>query len=111
MHHSGRAAACRAVFAAATASVSESAHGFSSTTLGHRNLDTYTRDELIDFIPSVLHKGQTFDRQAMTRALLHHLGFHRLTDPAQDALKSALNGAIRRGFLEAVGTDQVRRLS
>lgn len=80
-------------------------------TIGPRTLHAYTRDELIAFIPSVLLKGQTIEREALMRALLCHLGFHRLTDPAQNALKSAINGAIRRGVLEAVGADQVRRLS
>jgi len=79
--------------------------------LGPRTLDAYTRDELIDCIPSVLRKGQTLGREDLLRALLHHLGFQRLTDPAQDALRSALNVAIRRGVLEAEGSGQIRRPS
>ena len=74
-------------------------------------MDAYSRDELIDCIPSVLRKGQTLDREDLMRALMHHLGFQRLTAPAQEALKSAFNGAVRRGLLETVGPNWVRRMS
>lgn len=74
-------------------------------------LGTYTRDELIDCIPSVLRKDQTLYREDLMRALLHHLGFQRLTDAAQDALKSAFNGAVRRGLRETVDPTLVRRMS
>jgi type I restriction enzyme S subunit len=77
--------------------------------LGPRTLDAYTRDELIDCIPSVLRKGQTLASEDLMRALLHHLGFQRLTDAAQEALKSAFNAAIRRGVLGTEGTARVRR--
>ena len=56
---------------------------------------------MLDAIPGVLRKGQAMDREDLMRALLDHLGFHRLTDPAREALRSTLNAAIRRGVLEA----------
>lgn len=77
--------------------------------MGPRTLDAYTRDELIGVIPSVLRKGQAVDRDELMKAILHHLAFQRLTDPAHEALRSALNGAVRRGVLQAEGQGVVRR--
>ena len=81
-----------------------------SLSSGPRTLDAYSRDELIEVIPSVLRKGQGLDRDDLMRAILQHLAFQRLTEPAQEALKSALNGAIRRGVIEVSGPNLVRRI-
>jgi hypothetical protein len=56
-----------------------------------------------------LRKGQAVDRDELMKAILHHLAFQRLTDPAHEALRSALNGAVRRGVLQAEGQGVVRR--
>jgi hypothetical protein len=48
-------------------------------------------------------------RDDAIRAAAHRLGFRRTGSQIRDALKSAINGAIRRGLLEYDG-NRVRRL-
>lgn len=79
--------------------------------LGARTLEEYTRDFLVESLASVMRMGQVLDREDLMRALLNHFGFQRLTDAQRDTLKSLLNGALRRGVLEAEGGDRVRRIS
>ncbi len=45
------------------------------------------------------------------RTLMHPFGLQRLTEPTQDALKTAFNGAVRRGLRETVDPTLVRRIS
>ena len=59
----------------------------------------YSRDELIDFLTSVIRKGTTITREEAIHAVAAHLGFSRVTKHVRGPLKSAINGAIRRGVL------------
>jgi len=63
----------------------------------------YDRDDLIDTLCSVMRKNTEYGREDMIRAVANHLGFRRLTDSVRDPIKSAINGAIRRGILEYEG--------
>lgn len=62
-------------------------------------MESYDRDELIDTFRSVMRKGQVYEREEVMRALANHLGFRRLTETVKEPIKSAINGAIRRGLL------------
>jgi type I restriction enzyme S subunit len=59
----------------------------------------YTIEEIIDTFQSVMTKGREYDREEVIESVAHHLGFTRLRDTVRDPIKSALNGAIRRGIL------------
>ncbi len=63
------------------------------------SMETYERDELIDAFHSVMRKNLSYEREDVIRALANHLGFRRLTDSVREPIKSAINGAIRRGVL------------
>ncbi len=71
-------------------------------------MDAYDRDELIENFRSVLRKGQVYEREEVMRALANHLGFRRLTETVKEPIKSAINGAIRRGRLGYDGSS-IRR--
>lgn len=62
-------------------------------------MESYERDELIDVFKSVMRKNQEYEREDVMRALANYLGFRRLTDTVREPIKSAINGAIRRGLL------------
>lgn len=64
-----------------------------------RTMDSFERDELVDTFVSVMRKGARYDREDVCRAVANHLGFRRLTDTVRAPIKSAINGAIRRGVL------------
>lgn len=63
------------------------------------DMATYERDELVDFLTSVMPKRREMERDDVIRALANHLGFTRVTDTVEEPIKSAINGAIRRGIL------------
>lgn len=67
-------------------------------------MNTYERDELIATLKSVMRKDQRHEREDVIYAVAHHLGFTRVTKTVRDPIKSALNGAIRRGVLGCEGT-------
>jgi type I restriction enzyme S subunit len=67
-------------------------------------MDSYDRDTLIETLCSVMRKGTVYERDEVTRAVANHLGFRRLTDTVLAPIKSAINGAIRRGVLAYEGT-------
>jgi hypothetical protein len=46
-----------------------------------------------------MQKGTGYERDDVIHALARHLGFARVTDNSRDALKSAINSAIRHGVL------------
>jgi hypothetical protein len=65
-----------------------------------RNINDYTRDQLI--LSMLTAMGYTWqERDEAVRAAARHLGFTRTGAAIQRAFKSAINGAIRRGLLEA----------
>lgn len=74
--------------------------------LGH-DIGNYTRDELIDALLGAMGRGWT-EREDAIRAAARWLGFQRTGRAIQEAFKSAINGAIRRGWLEYEGS-QIRK--
>ena len=62
-------------------------------------MDSYKRDDLIETICSVMRKGTRYDRDEVIRAVANHLGFRRLFEKVEAPIRSAINGAIRRGIL------------
>lgn len=64
-----------------------------------RNIGDYNREELIDALLGAMGRAWT-ERDEAIRAAAKWLGFHRAGRVIQDAFKSAINGAIRRGRLE-----------
>ena len=67
-------------------------------------MDDYTREELRDTLISVMRKGTPYEREEVIYAVAHHLGFSRVTDTVRAPIKSAINGAIRRGILDYEGS-------
>lgn len=72
-----------------------------------RNIGDYDRDELIDALFGAMGRGW-IEREDAIRAAARWLGFQRTGRAIQDAFKSAINGAIRRGRLEKQGS-QIRK--
>jgi hypothetical protein len=50
-----------------------------------------------------MHKGTRYDREDVIHAVARYLGFARVTDTSRDAIKSAINSAIRQGILAYEG--------
>ena len=94
-----------ALIAAAKRGVIQNTRGYLS--LLTRNIGDYSRDELIGTLLSVL-GAVWWEREEAIRAAARHLGFKRTGSLIQDAFKSAINGAIRRGSVERDG-QQIRR--
>jgi hypothetical protein len=69
----------------------------------------YTRDHLIDMLLSAIGPGW-IDREDALRTTARHLGFRRTGSTITTTLKSAINGAIRRGLMEYEGP-RVRKVS
>jgi len=51
-----------------------------------------------------MRKGTRYEREDVIHALARYLGFARVTDTSRDAIKSAINSAIRHGVLNYDGT-------
>jgi hypothetical protein len=71
---------------------------------GTTTMEDYGLDELREFVASVMRKGPRYDREDVITAVARTLGFARLTDTSRDALKSAINSAIRQGILGYEGS-------
>ncbi len=56
-------------------------------------------EELRETFRSVMRKGARYVREEVIHALARYLGFARVTDTSRDAIKSAINSAIRDGLL------------
>ncbi|UCE20146.1 MAG: hypothetical protein JSV84_07370, partial [Gemmatimonadota bacterium] len=63
----------------------------------------YDREEIIDAIISVMRKGRQYDREDVICDVAGSLGFSRVTETVRAPIKSAINGAIRRGLLNYEG--------
>ena len=68
-----------------------------------RKLSDYTRDHLIAMLLADAGQGW-WERDDLIRATARYLGFRRTGSEIKTALKSAINGAIRRDLLEPDGT-------
>jgi hypothetical protein len=75
-----------------------------SLSLLSRNITDFTRDQLIDAMLGVMGRGW-WNREDAIRAAARYLGYTRTGARIRDTFKSVINGAIRRGLLEA---DKVR---
>jgi uncharacterized membrane protein YkvA (DUF1232 family) len=64
-----------------------------------KSITSYERDELLDFLPSVMRKGREYERDEVVDALAKHLGFQRVTENVRETMASVFNSAIRRGVI------------
>lgn len=67
-------------------------------------MDSYTRDELVDTLKSVMRKNQRYERDDVIRLVANYLGFKRVSKTLQKPVKSAITGAIRRQILNYEGS-------
>ncbi len=67
-----------------------------------RSITDYTCEHLVAMLLSDM-GGTWWDRDELIRCTARYLGFGRTGSEIKKALKSALNGAIRRGLLEYDG--------
>jgi hypothetical protein len=68
-----------------------------------RGIPDYTRDHLIRMLMADLGTSW-WERDELMRSTARYLGFRRTGSEIKKTLKSAINGAIRRGLLEYEGT-------
>ena len=73
--------------------------GASLVRAGTGTMADYGLDELRETFRSVMRKGTNYEREDVIHALARYLGFARVTDTSRDAIKSAINSAIRQGIL------------
>lgn len=78
-----------------------------SYNLVERSAGDYERDHLIDSLIASMNGGWTARDEAV-RATARHLGFQKAGVAFKDGMRSAINGAIRRGLLEYDG-DMIRK--
>jgi hypothetical protein len=71
---------------------------------GTTTMEDYGLDELREFVASVMRKGPRYDRDDVITAVARTLGFARVTDTSRNAIKSAINSAIRQGILGYEGS-------
>jgi hypothetical protein len=64
----------------------------------------YPREFLQKTLSSVMRPGTTYEREDVIRAVAAHLGFQRVREEVRDPIKSAINGAIRKGELGYEGS-------
>jgi hypothetical protein len=72
--------------------------------VGTTTMADYVLDDLREVFVSVMHKGTKYEREEVMHAIATYLGFARLTDTSQDAIKSAINSGIRQGVLRYEGS-------
>jgi len=80
------------------------ADGPSLVRAGTGTMADYDLEELRETFRSVMRKGTRYEREDVIHALARYLGFARVTDTSRDAIKSAINSAIRHGVLNYDGT-------
>jgi hypothetical protein len=66
-----------------------------------------TRDELVERLCAAIGQSWT-DREEAMRLVARHLGFQKAGSAFKQAMKSAINAAIRRGLIESRGTEILR---
>jgi hypothetical protein len=71
------------------------------------NINHYSRDELIEALLATM-GNIWWEREDAIRAAARRLGFRRTGARITKAFKSAINGSIRRGFIESDG-EMIRR--
>ena len=64
----------------------------------------YGLDDLRETFRSVMRKGTNYEREDVIHTLARYLGFARVTEASRDAIKSAINSAIRLGILAHEGS-------
>lgn len=64
-----------------------------------RALQDYSREELRERLFQLVGAGAGMDQEDLMRLTANYYGFRRLTDSAREALRSAVNSAIRQGLL------------
>jgi hypothetical protein len=80
------------------------ADGVSLVRAGTTTMADYGLEDLRESFRSVMRKGAKHERDEVIQLLARHLGFARTTDTSRDAIKSAINSAIRQGILGYQGT-------
>ncbi len=80
------------------------ADGASLVRAGTGTMADYGLDELRETFRSVMRKGTSYEREDVIHALARYLGFARVTDTSRDAIRSAINSAIRQGVLGYEGS-------
>lgn len=80
------------------------ADGASLVRVGSGTMADYGLDELRETFRSVMRKGTNYEREDVIHTLARYLGFARVTDTSRDAIKSAINSAIRQGILGYEGS-------
>jgi hypothetical protein len=71
---------------------------------GTGTMADYGLDDLRETFRSIMRKGSNCEREDVIHALARYLGFARVTDTSRDAIKSAINSAIRQGILGYEGS-------
>lgn len=74
-----------------------------------RSIDQYSRDHLVEMLLAAMGAGW-WDREDAIVAATRHLGFRRTGANIRAAFKSAINAALRRGLIEADGSNWIRKL-
>ena len=80
------------------------ADGATQVRAGTTTMADYDLEELRETFRSVMRKGTASEREDVIHLLARYLGFARVTDTSRDAIKSAINSAIRQGILGYEGT-------
>ena len=71
---------------------------------GTTTMADYGLDELREVFATVMPKGPRYERDNVVSAIARTLGFARVTETSRDAIKSAINSAIRQGILGYEGS-------
>jgi hypothetical protein len=61
------------------------------------------RDDFIDLLCGTMRTGQRYEREYVIYALAARLGFERVKETVEEPIRSAINGAIRRGLIQSEG--------
>ena len=80
------------------------ADGGSLVRAGTGTMADYGLDDLRETFRSVMRKGTIYEREDVIHTLARYLGFARVTDTSRDAIKAAINSAIRHGVIGYEGS-------